>query len=190
MGRYPVTFAEYDKFAEATDRKKPNDNGWGRGNHPVIYVSYEDGVAYTEWLCVQTGQTYRLPSEAEWEYAARAGTETVYWWGNEIGQNWTNCCEGGSRWGGKQTSPVGSFEPNAFGLYDMLGNVWEWVADSWYDNYAGAPTDGRIWRGDNYRVRRGGAWYSRPWNVRVAVRIGGSSDEHSDMFGIRVVRVA
>jgi len=190
MGRYPVTFAEYDKFAEATDRKKPNDNGWGRGNHPVIYVSYEDGVAYTEWLCVQTGQTYRLPSEAEWEYAARAGTETVYWWGNEIGQNWTNCCEGGSRWGGKQTSPVGSFQPNAFGLYDMLGNVWEWVADSWYDNYAGAPTDGRIWRGDNYRVRRGGAWYSRPWNVRVAVRIGGSSDEHSDMFGIRVVRVA
>jgi len=190
MGRYPVTFAEYDKFAEATGRKKPNDNGWGRGNHPVIYVSYEDAVAYTEWLSTQTGQAYRLPSEAEWEYAARAGTETDYWWGNDIGQNRTNCHQGGSRWGGKQTSPVGSFEPNAFGLYDMLGNVWEWVADSWYDNYAGAPTDGRIWGGDNYRVRRGGAWYSRPWNVRVAVRIGGSPDEHSDMFGIRVVRVA
>jgi len=190
MGHYPVTFAEYDKFAQATDRKKPSDNGWGRGNQPVIYVSYEDAVAYTGWLCEQTGQAYRLPSEAEWEYAARAGTEMDYWWGNDIGQNRTNCREGGSRWGGKQTSPVGFFEPNAFGLYDMLGNVWEWVADSWYDNYAGAPSDGRVWGGDNYRVRRGGAWYSRPWNVRVAVRIGGSEDEHSEMFGIRVVRAA
>ena len=90
MGKYEVTFAEYDKFAEATGRKKPSDNGWGRGNRPVINVSWNDARAYAKWLSDQTGKTYRLPTEAEWEYAARAGTSTKYWWGNEIDKSKAN----------------------------------------------------------------------------------------------------
>ncbi len=161
MGKYEVTFAEYDKFAQATGRKKPDDKGWGRGNRPVINVSWNDAVAYAEWLSQQTGKEYRLPTEAEWEYAARAGTKTKYWWGNKIGNNRANCDGCGSRWDDKQTVPVGSFAANPFGLYDTVGNVWEWVADPWHSNYKNAPNDGQVWKtgGDNSsRVLRGGSW--------------------------------
>ncbi|OAD19441.1 secreted protein containing Sulphatase-modifying factor [Candidatus Thiomargarita nelsonii] len=175
IGRYEVTFAEYDKFAEATGREKPNDRGWGRGNRPVINVSWDDAVAYTEWLSQQTGKQYRLPSEAEWEYAARAGTTTKYWWGNTASHEYANygadsCCsglaKGKDRW--KYTAPVGSFASNPFGLYDTAGNVWEWCADSWHGTYKGAPTDGQVWRGgdENYRVLRGGSWFNKPWVAR------------------------
>ena len=101
--------------------------------------------AYAEWLSAQTGAAYRLPSESEWEYAARAGTATKYSWGNEIGVNRANCDGCGSEWDNARTAPVGSFRPNAFGLYDMHGNLWEWVADCWNRSYAGAPTDGGAW---------------------------------------------
>ncbi|MCP3897296.1 SUMF1/EgtB/PvdO family nonheme iron enzyme, partial [Moraxella sp.] len=137
MGRYEVTFAEYDKFAQATGRKKPDDEGWGRGNRPVINVSWDDAVAYAKWLSQQTGKQYRLPTEAEWEYAARAGTETQYWWGNEIGQNRAVCDACGSRWDNKQTAPVGSFAANPFSLYDTVGNVWEWTCSEYEDKYSG-----------------------------------------------------
>ena len=162
LGKYPVTFEDYDRFAKAPERGKPGDEGWGRGRRPVINVSWKDAAAYAEWLSEQTGKRYRLPSEAEWEYAARAGTTTAYWWGNEIGQNRANCDGCGSQWDNKQTAPVGSFKPNAFGLYDTAGNVWEWVQDCWNENYAGAPTDGSAWEeGDcSQRVLRGGAWFN------------------------------
>jgi formylglycine-generating enzyme required for sulfatase activity len=135
IGRYEVTFAEYDQFAKATGRIKPDDEGWGRGKHPVINVTWYDAKAYTEWLTEQTGKQYSLPSEAQWEYAARAGTETKYWWGNEIGENRANCRNCGSQWDGSSTAPVGSFGPNPFGLYDTAGNVWEWISDSWHKDY-------------------------------------------------------
>jgi len=130
MGMYEVTFAEYDKFAEATGRSKPDDEGWGRGNRPVISVSGHDAVAYTKWLSNQTGKSYRLPTEAEWEYAARAGTETKYWWGNYIGKNKANY-----GWNLGKTSPVGNYKANKFGLYDTSGNIWEWTCSEFYYKY-------------------------------------------------------
>jgi formylglycine-generating enzyme required for sulfatase activity len=188
MGRYEVTFAEYDKFANATGRKKPNDRGWGRGNRPVINVSWHDAVAYTEWLSEQTGEEYRLPSEAEWEYAARAGTKTKYCWGNEIGKNRANCNDCGSQWDKKKTAPVGSFKANPFGLHDTVGNVWEWVADLWHDNYKGAPTDGSVWEGGNdiRRVLRGGSWGNVSYD---AARRGNHNPSGRNYnIGFRVVR--
>jgi len=192
IGKYEVTFAEYDKFAQATGRKKPSSEGWGRGNRPVIKVSWHDATAYAEWLSQQTGQKYRLPTEAQWEYVARAGTETKYWWGNDIGSNKANCrnkyC--GDRF--KYTAPVGSFAPNAFGIYDTVGNVWEWCADSWHGSYKGAPNDGQVWRGgdESYRVLRGGSWYVTPRFARAALRNWLSSDERDGDFGFRVIRGA
>ncbi|TGO02803.1 3-oxoalanine-generating protein [Candidatus Thiomargarita nelsonii] len=196
MGRYEVTFAEYDKFAEATGREKPDDENWGRGNRPVINVSWHDAVAYTEWLSEQTGQTYRLPTEAQWEYAARGGTDTKYWWGNTASHEYANygadqCCsglaKGKDRW--KYTAPVGSFAPNPFGIYDTVGNVWEWCADSWDDSYKGAPTDGQVWRGgdENRRVLRGGSWGYEPRYARTASRYRVDSVGRFDLIGFRVV---
>lgn len=123
MSKYEVTFAQYDAFAAATNRDKPHDQGWSRGNRPMINVSWDDAAAYADWLSAQTGKRYRLPTEAEWEYAARAGNRTEYCWGNDIGYSQANCDGCGSRWDNKQTAPVGSFQPNPFGLYDMHGNV-------------------------------------------------------------------
>jgi len=188
IGRYPVTFDEYDRFCESTDRDKPNDNGWGRGNRPVIIVSWDDAQAYCAWLAEQTGQAYRLPTEAEWEYAARAGTETAYWWGDDIGVNRTNCADSGSPWSGKQTSPVDSFPANPFGLYDTSGNVWEWVQDRWHDNYQGAPKDGSAWEsGDSsYQAYRGGSWYLHTGNVRCAFRYGNHPNYRYNGLGFRL----
>ena len=161
LGKYEVTFAEYDRFTAATGRERADDEEWGRGRRPVILVSWEDAVAYTRWLSEQTGERYRLPSEAEWEYAARSGTKKKkYSWGNEIGSNRANCDGCGSQWDDRQTAPVGSFPPNRWGLHDMHGNVREWVRDCWNKNYKGAPTDGSAWEsGDcSRRVLRGGSW--------------------------------
>jgi formylglycine-generating enzyme required for sulfatase activity len=190
MGRYEVTFEEYDRFAQATGRKKPSDENWGRGKRPVVYVSWDDATAYANWLSTQTGQSYRLPSEAEWEYAARAGTETQYWWDNQIGTNWANCGGCGSQWDGKLTALVGSFISNPFGLYDTVGNVWEWVADP-YHSYDKAPSDGRVFEGggdSNLRVLRGGAWNFRPWDVRAAIRFKFSRDVRYVIVGFRIAR--
>lgn len=145
IGKYAVTFDEYDAFAKATNRTLPVDKGWGRGRQPVINVSFDDAQAYAKWLSDQTGKKYRLPTEAEWEYAARAGTQTWYWWGDDIGRNNANCDGCGSQWDNRQTAPVGSFKANAFGLHDTAGNVWEWVQDCWHENYNNAPGDGSAW---------------------------------------------
>jgi formylglycine-generating enzyme required for sulfatase activity len=186
MGRYEVTFAEYDKFAEATGRTKPSDRGWGRGNRPVINVSWNDVTAYAEWLSQQTGKQYRLPTEAEWEYAARAGTETKYWWGNDIGSNRANCDGCGSRWDDKSTAPVGSFAANPFGLFDTVGNVWEWTCSEYEEKYTGkeqrcAKSAGRF-------AVRGGSWGDSAHRVRSAYRSWDTPAERGDFLGVRLVR--
>ena len=191
LGVYEVTFAEYDRFANATGRDRPNDRGWGRGGRPVIYVSWGDAVAYASWLSAETGEEYRLPSESEWEYAARAGTATRYGWGQDIGRNRANCSECGSRWDGEQTAPAGSFPANAWGLHDMAGNVWEWVEDCWHENYARAPRDGSAWTSGadcGRRVLRGGSWNDLPAVLRSANRVGGDAGDRIGSGGFRVSR--
>ena len=191
MGRYEVTFADYDRFVSATGRESPDDEGWGRGSRPVINVSQEDAQAYATWLSAQTGKTYRLPSESEWEYAARAGTRTRYSWGDEIGRNRANCDGCGSAWDDEQTAPVGSFAANAFGLYDMHGNVREWVEDCLHDNYEGAPTDGSAWTtgcDEAWAVVRGGSWFYIPRLLRAANRFRYSPSNRLDNNGFRLVQ--
>ncbi len=190
LSKYEVTFEEYDRFTAATGGRSPNDKGWGRGRRPVIYVLWIDAVAYTKWLSEQTGERYRLPSEAEWEYAARAGSTTKYGWGNDIGHNRANCDGCGSQWDDEKTAPVGSFNPNAFGLHDMHGNLWEWVQDCWNDSYQGAPADGTAWTiGDcERRVLRGGSWGFRPGYLRAAFRSRVTTGGRSYGFGFRVAR--
>ncbi|MCB1815717.1 MAG: SUMF1/EgtB/PvdO family nonheme iron enzyme [Candidatus Competibacteraceae bacterium] len=190
IGKYEVTFEEYDAFALNAGRELPDDEGKGWKNRPVINVSWDDAVAYAEWLTKQTGKPYRLPTEAEWEYAARAGTETLYWWGDYIGRNNANCDGCGSQWDDKQTAPVGSFEPNPFGLFDTAGNVYEWVQDCWHDNYEGAPTDGSAWQGESdcFRVLRGGSWISRPLRVRSAFRARSARNYGFNDVGFRLAR--
>ena len=180
LSRHEVVFAEYDRFAAATGRDRPDDRGWGRGRRPVINVSWEDAAAYAAWLSVETGEDYRLPSEAEWEYAARAGTTTSYGWGPFIGRNHANCDGCGSRWDASRTAPA-----------DMHGNVWEWVADCWHADYSRAPADGSAWtRGADcrYRVLRGGSWYSYGLILRAAFRLWEVARFRDAYVGFRLAR--
>ena len=205
MGKYEVTVGQFRRFVEATgyrtDAEQNADGnqgcyvytggmwGWTPGdswhnpgfsvgdNHPVVCVSWNDAQAFVKWLNNETGSNYRLPTEAEWEYAARGGSTTKYHFGNSESQlsryasfNWRNqSCPDGL---GKCTAEVGRYRPNSFGLYDMHGNVWEWVQDCWNDSYAGAPTDGGAWtNGDcGRRVVRGGSWNVYPEYLRSASR--------------------
>jgi formylglycine-generating enzyme required for sulfatase activity len=186
MSKYETTFEEYEAFASATGRSKPGDEGWGRGKRPVINVSWNDAVAYAEWLSKQTGKAYRLPTEAEWEYAARGGTTTKYWWGDDVGSNKANCDGCGSQWDNKQTAPVGSFSSNGFGLYDTAGNVWEWTCSE----------DGTYLEGKQIhcsqsvtgqRVVRGGSWSGRANFVRSAIRNGLDATNRYDDIGFRLI---
>lgn len=195
LGICAVTFAEYDHFREATGREKPEDQGWGRASRPVTNVSWEEANSYCEWLSRETGCAYRLPSEAEWEYACRAGTTTPFWWGGTItpaqanydGTVAYNDGETGEYRG--QTVPVRSFDPNPFGLYQIHGNVDEWVHDDWHRNYEGAPTDGSAWLGgDRAKVLRGGSWGFIPKYLRSAFRYWDNSVNRSNGIGFRVSR--
>ncbi len=190
MSKYEVTFEEYDAFTDATGRERVDDRGFGRGRRPVINVSWHDAVAYTQWLSSQTGESYRLPSEAEWEYAARAGSTTMYSWGNGIGRNRANCDGCGSQWDYSETAPVGSFSANRWGLHDMHGNVWEWVQDCWNGNYRGAPADGSAWESGNCarRMLRGGSLNNVPWLLRSAFRGRLTSGNRYNYSGFRVAR--
>ena len=192
LGVNEVTFAEWDACESdgGCGSYRPEDHGWGRGNRPVMNVSWENAQAYVSWLSRKTGEAYRLPSESEWEYAARAGSSSKYSWGNNIGRDRANCVGCGSRWDDGQTAPVGSFSPNSFGLYDMHGNVWEWVADCWNGGYAGAPSEGGAWlRGDcAMRVSRGGSWDFPPRFLRAAYRYRITTGFRSYITGFRVAR--
>ena len=175
VGVYEVTFGEWDACVSGggCGGYRPEDHGLDRGRFPVLYVNWEDAKAYVEWLSRKTGYKYRLLSESEWEYVARAGTTTRYWWGDEIGRNRLNCYDthdcGDSY---ERRAPVGSFSANPFGLYDMHGNVLELVEDCWNETYHGAPVDGSAWESGNCeaRVLRGGMWYSMPRHNRSAWR--------------------
>ena len=169
LGKYEVTFAEYDRFAEATGRTRPDDRGWGREDRPVINVSWHDATAYARWLSEETGEGYRLPTEAEWEYAARAGTLSAYPWGNSVGRDRANCDGCGSRWDDRQTAPVGSFEANAWNLHDTVGNVSEWTCSAPDRGYGGAEQHCASGN-DGSRVVRGGSWIDKPGRVRSATR--------------------
>lgn len=191
IASYETSFDEYELFAKANGIPIPNDSGFGRGNHPVINVTWNDAQKYTEWLSKETGYHYYLPSESQWEYAARAGTDTNFWWGNESKKNMTVCfmtC--GSKWDSISTAPVGSFKPNPFGLFDTSGNVMEWTQDCHNLNYANAPTDGKPWlTGDcSQRIVRGGA-FNKPISLaRSASRFKLPTDGRFNMLGFRVAR--
>jgi formylglycine-generating enzyme required for sulfatase activity len=195
VSKYPVTFADWDACVSVGSCPKEDDEGsdadlGGSWMRPVINVNWYDAQKYVAWLSKMTGKPYRLLKEAEWEYAARAGTTTAYYWGDEVGQNNTNCRGCGS-WGGKTTSPVGSFKPNAFGLYDMVGNVTQWVLDCYHDNYHLAPTDGsaRITASDcSRRVVRSGSFLLAPRFSRSARRAFSFPDTRIDNKGFRVGR--
>ena len=192
MGMYEVTFAEWGACVSGggCGGYRPDDEGWGRGTRPVINVEREQAQGYVEWLSSETGEEYRLPSEAEWEYAARAGTDTNYSWGDESGRNRANCGGCLSRWDSR-TAPVGSFAPNGFGLYDVHGNVGEWVEDCWRDSYAGAPTDGSAWtdaQGCEFVITRGGSWIGSPMRARSAYRWEWAGSQRGRTSGFRVAR--
>ncbi len=210
VSKYEVTFEDYDRF---THPIKTDDLGWGRGRRPVIHVSWHDAKKYVAWLSSQTGQRYRLLSEAEWEYSARAGSATKYHFGNKESElcRYANlfdtpirnrfytvfflattvvdydppCSDGASK-----TSLVGRYEPNAFGLHDMHGNVSEWVEDCWNWNYSNAPPDGSAWlRGRcDVRVFRGGSWNTGPWALRSAFRVQSATGVRHKSLGLRVAR--
>ena len=190
LARTEVTFAQYDACVDAGGcADRPDDEGWGRGERPVINVSWKDAQAYVDWLSQATGENYRLPSEAEWEYAARAGTTTRFAFGEELSPSQVN-------FGGKigRTWEVGSGAANDWSLFDMHGNVWEWVEDCWHRSYEGAPRDGSAWLQKNRggdcsrRVLRGGSWVNPPGHLRFADRGGHVPVFRDDKFGFRVAR--
>jgi formylglycine-generating enzyme required for sulfatase activity len=159
------------------------------GRDPVVCVSWDEAQAYINWLNDKTGKNYRLLSEAEWEYAARAGTTTTYYWGDDLGIGHANCQNCGSGWDSKQTSPVGSFAPNPFGLYDMLGDVWQWTADCWNGSYVNAPDDGSAWKKGSCHVHalRGGSWYYGAKAIST-FRYGDVANFRDSTYGFRIAR--
>ena len=189
IGRFEVTFEEYDRFAYATGRRPPSHMAWGAGKRPVILVSWEEARDYAKWLSEKTGKRFRLPTEAEWEYAARAGSETAFSFGDDSVRLKEYGWYSGNSDG--KTHPVGKKKPNAWGLYDMHGNVWEWVEDDYHNSYEGAPNDGRAWidkpRGAE-RVMRGCGWRDDASDCRSANRSRDKSDYRVTRVGFRLAR--
>ena len=214
LAKFPVTVGEFLKFLRETGyQPEPCDRAlslrWNSPGHgkaypptqtentqwPASCLSWDDAKAYIAWLNAKLpAPHYRLPSEAEWEFAARAGTRSARWWGEAIGANNANCTGCGSLWDGREIAPVGSFAANGFGLYDMLGNVWQWTEDCWNDSYLGAPADGGAWKsGDcSRRVMRGGSWSNLPVFIRAAARssadAAGKDFDYSSYAGFRLAR--
>ena len=183
LGATTVTFEQYEAYCKATNRTLPEDESWGRKDRPVINVSWNDAQAYIQWLNQQTGREYRLPTEAEWEYACRAGTTTKYSWGDQFDSEYAN----NNR---KKTMPVGTLKANPWGLFDMHGNVYEWCEDERHSNYEGAPTDGRAWvaGGSDARVLRGGSWNISTWLLRSSFRCYRGPSVRNYNVGFRVAQ--
>jgi len=192
VSKYELTFAAWDACAAEGDcAAHIDDSAFGRGRRPAINVSWNDAQAYVAWLSKTSGKRYRLLSEAEYEYAARAGAQTAYPWGDAIGKDNADCNGCGSRWDDMETAPVGSFAPNRFGLYDMIGNVYEWVEDCLHAEYRGAPADGSAWitGGEcNGRMIRGGSWADDPVDLRSASRPWSPAIVRRNFIGFRVAR--
>ncbi|MGF1641816.1 MAG: SUMF1/EgtB/PvdO family nonheme iron enzyme [Rhodospirillales bacterium] len=210
VGRYEVTVGEYRAFAEATGKdagrgckiwegtlKQDAKKSWREpgfpvlDRQPVVCIDWREATLYTRWLSDMTGHRYRLPTEAEWEYAARSGSDTRYWWGDHFVLGHANCRDCGSDWDNDKPAPAGQFLPNYFGLHDMHGNVWEWVEDCWHDTYLGAPADGSARQGDGgckRRVKRGGAWDQPRDDMRSGNRSRDGADNRTSTLGFRVVR--
>ena len=205
MGKYEVTFAQWDTCVAdgGCGGYRPNDEGWGRGNRPVIYVSWDDVQGFLSWLNSKISGGFRLPTEAEWEYAARAGSTTKYHFGNDESQlcrfgNMEDADSTGDGWAshacsdgvGNRTAAVGRYQPNSYGLHDMHGNVWEWAQDCWNKSYESAPNDGSAWTSGkcSQRVIRGGSWDYGPRNLRSANRSGGTRAVRTDFIGFRLAQ--
>ena len=199
VGVHEVTFGEWDACVSegGCNGYRPDDAGWGRGRRPVINVSWDDALSYVSWLSKKTGWRYRLLSESEWEYAARAGTTAPFHYGETISTDQANYDGrygyGLGREGEKRgkTVEVGTFPPNAFGLHEVHGNVLEWVEDCWHESYEGAPEDGSSWAGATdcaKRVVRGGSWYNEPRHLRSAYRGGNPPALRNAGLGFRVAR--
>lgn len=185
-----VTFEQYDRFVRATGRRFPEDFGWGRGTRPVVGVSWTDAKAYADWLSRQTGRRYRLPSEAEWEFAARGGSRGSYWWGFGVEPGRALCLDCGSEWDNRSTAPVGSFPASPYGLFDTAGNVMEWVADCYRPGYEGAAVDARPRTDGDCRLRvaRGGAFNKPASSMRTWTRSKLAADARLNNLGLRVAR--
>jgi formylglycine-generating enzyme required for sulfatase activity len=190
VSKFDVTFAYWDACVSVGGCPAVSDAGMGRAAKPVINVSWEDARKYVAWLSEMSGKPYRLLTEAEWEYAARAGTTSAYIWGADVGFENTNCDTCGSKWDDKETSPVGSFAANSFGLYDMVGDAWQWLEDCHHASYVGAPLDGSAWTsGDcTSRVIRGGSWLNPPRLLRTGNRYRYGPDFRASDLGFRVGR--
>jgi formylglycine-generating enzyme required for sulfatase activity/serine/threonine protein phosphatase PrpC len=190
MGKHEVTYAEYERFARATGRKLPDNPGLDKKTHPVIFVTWDDALAYTKWLSSQTGKKYSLPSEAQWEYAALAGQDSRYWWGRDLGSGRAHCFNCDTGLNPRSPTAVGRFAPNHYGLHDTAGNVAEWVRDCWHPNYQDAPTDGSVWEGGDcsYRVARGGSFLNTGKSIRAKTRAKWKAQRGYDSVGFRVVR--
>ncbi|MGR9086789.1 MAG: nSTAND1 domain-containing NTPase [Gammaproteobacteria bacterium] len=213
MSKYEITFDQYQVFAYLIEREggcadrhkveasRVQDEKWGRGKRPVINVSWKDAVCYAQWLTKTAGVNtpYRLPTEAEWEFAARAGTDTSFWWGDSLKKQMAVCDGCLSEWNGKndkkQTAEVDdpAFTPNGWGLYHTSGNVWEWVQDCWHENYDSAPADGSAWESENNgdcgkRVLRGGSWVDTPVGLRLAYRYKLNTDYRYYNIGFRLAQ--
>jgi len=192
IGRYEVTQGEYRRFATRRNRRIPDNEGWLDDQQPVINISYEDAEAYTKWLTKQTGHRYRVPSEREWAYAAIAGSKTIFWWGKRVGKNHANCGVCGSQWDNLKPAPVGSFQPNNFGLFDTVGNVLEWTRSCYHPNYKNAPPTGKIWEVDgdcSYRMVRSSAYSSYKRDIRTAKRTRLQPNARTNNLGFRIMRV-
>ena len=187
LSRLPVTVREWKLCVAARAcQYEPS----GDDDLPVHNVSWNDAQQYVAWLSSLTGSRYRLPTEAEWEYAARSGTSTKYWWGDQLLGSHANCKGCGDGTGSHELMKAGSFAPNAFGLHDMGGGVTQWVADCWHKNYRGAPNDGSAWDEPNCRMRvvRGGSWMNGPADARAASRDRYDSSVRYPTHGLRVAR--
>jgi len=201
ISRFEITFDEYAHFVNDQGGKLPDDQDWGRGQRPVINISWRDALSYTDWLSAQTGQRYRLPTEAEWEYAARGGTQTAYWWGDSFDASKLNCYGCDPSMELSAPLPVGQFPANPFGLHDVLGNVWEWTCSNYSENYDGSEIACSARADDSNKTIRGGSYQNRATvtprfgpqeqklqPLRCAVRDHFHPDDRNDIAGFRVVR--
>ncbi|WP_442865830.1 formylglycine-generating enzyme family protein [Burkholderia sp. IMCC1007] len=190
LGKYVVTVAQWNACRDAGACPRLSSDSNAAANAPARDLSWDDAQLYVKWLSKISGKPYRLPTEAEWEFAARGGTATRYWWGNEMRPGNANCKDCGSPWHADAPDNVGSFAANPLGFYDMAGGVWEWVSDCWHATYKNAPADGRSWDEPNCQVRviRGGSWRDGAGYMPVSTRFKYDSSVRYSANGFRVAR--